>query len=148
VARQIIWRAVFLSTTSRRSTIISVTPSATAPLKIVANVCNSAKRDSDISARIGGEEFALLLPETNEAAALVVAERRRVMVRECSPTVHGEKLNLRVSIGIATATPSMSGLATLIKRGDDALYEAKRSGRDCVSVVSVVGDRKIAAAAE
>jgi diguanylate cyclase (GGDEF)-like protein len=39
-------------------------------LKIVSNLCNSAKRDSDISARIGGEEFALLLPETNEAAAL------------------------------------------------------------------------------
>jgi diguanylate cyclase (GGDEF)-like protein len=117
-------------------------------LKIVSSVCNSAKRDSDISARIGGEEFALLLPETNEAAALVVAERLRVMVRECAPTVHGEKLNLRVSIGIATATLSMSGVATLMKRGDDALYEAKRSGRDRVSVASVVGDRKIAAAAE
>ena len=70
------------------------------------------------------------------------------MVRECSPTVHGEKLNLRVSIGIATATLSMSGVATLMKRGDDTLYEAKRSGRDRVSVASVVGDRKIAAAAK
>jgi diguanylate cyclase (GGDEF)-like protein len=39
-------------------------------LKIVSNLCNSAKRDSDISARIGGEEFALSLPETNETAVL------------------------------------------------------------------------------
>jgi diguanylate cyclase (GGDEF)-like protein len=116
-------------------------------LKIVSNVCNSVKRDSDISARIGGEEFALLLPETNEAAALIVAERLRDMVRECSPTIHNQKLKLRVSIGIATATPNISGMAALMKRADDALYEAKRSGRDRVSVASVVSDRKIAAAA-
>jgi diguanylate cyclase (GGDEF)-like protein len=85
---------------------------------------------------------------TSPEHALVVAERLREMVRECSPTVHGEKLNLRVSTGIATATLSMSGVATLMKQGDDTLYEAKRSGRDRVSVASVAGDRKIAVAAE
>jgi diguanylate cyclase (GGDEF)-like protein len=117
-------------------------------LKIIANACNSAKRDSDIAARIGGEEFALLLPETNEAAALIVAERLREMVRECSPTLLTEKLKLTVSIGIATATPSMSGISSLMKRGDDALYEAKRSGRDRISVASAASSRKIAEAAE
>jgi len=89
-----------------------------------------------------------LLPETNEAAALVVAERLRDMVRQCFPTVRDEKLSSSVSIGIATATLSMSGLAALMKRGDDALYEAKRSGRNRVSVSSVARDRKIAVAAE
>jgi diguanylate cyclase (GGDEF)-like protein len=115
-------------------------------LKIISNVCNSVKRDSDISARIGGEEFALLLPETNEAAARIVAQRLCDMVGEHSPTVHDEKLNLSVSIGIATATLSMSGIATLMKRGDDALYESKRAGRNRVSLASeIVGQKKLQA---
>lgn len=115
-------------------------------LKIISNVCNSVKRDSDISARIGGEEFALLLPETNEAAARIVAQRLCDMVPEHSPTVHDEKLNLSVSIGIATATLSMSGIATLMKRGDDALYESKRAGRNRVSLASeIVGQKKLQA---
>jgi len=117
-------------------------------LKIIANACNSAKRDSDISARIGGEEFALLLPEANEAAARVVAQRLCDMVRECSPTVQGEKLDLTVSIGIATATLSMSGIATLMKRGDDALYESKRTGRNRVSLASEIVGQRIQLAAE
>jgi len=115
-------------------------------LKIVSNVCTAAKRDSDISARIGGEEFALLLPETNEAAARIVAQRLCDMVPEHSPTVHDERLNLSVSIGIATATLSMSGIATLMKRGDDALYESKRAGRNRVSLASeIVGQKKLQA---
>jgi diguanylate cyclase (GGDEF)-like protein len=117
-------------------------------LKIIANVCNSAKRDSDIAARIGGEEFALLLPETNEAAARIVAQRLCEMVRECSPTVQGERLDLTVSIGIATATLSMSGIATLMKRADDALYEAKRAGRNRVSSASEIAGQKTQQAAE
>jgi predicted signal transduction protein with EAL and GGDEF domain len=92
---------------------------------------------------IGGEEFALLLPETNAAAAHIVAERLRAMV-----TAHDERLNPSVSIGIATATLSMSGIATLMKRGDDTLYEAKRSGRDRVSVASEMAGRKFPVAAE
>jgi diguanylate cyclase (GGDEF)-like protein len=112
-------------------------------LKIISNVCNSAKRDSDISARIGGEEFALLLPETNEADARVVAQRLCEMVREYSPTVHDEQLNLSVSVGIATATLSMSGVASLMKRGDEALYESKRAGRNRVSLApEIVGQKK------
>jgi diguanylate cyclase (GGDEF)-like protein len=117
-------------------------------LKIIANVCNSAKRDSDIAARIGGEEFALLLPETNEAAARIVAQRLCEMVRECSPTVQGERLDLTVSIGIATATLSMSGIATLMKRADDALYESKRAGRNRVSSASEIAGQKTQQAAE
>jgi diguanylate cyclase (GGDEF)-like protein len=117
-------------------------------LKIIANVCNAAKRDSDVSARIGGEEFALLLPETSETAAYVVAERLCAMVRECSPIIQGEKLNLTVSVGIATATVSMSGVAALMKRGDDALYQSKRGGRDRVTLASELAVRKIRQAAE
>ncbi|MET0537179.1 MAG: GGDEF domain-containing protein [Xanthobacteraceae bacterium] len=105
-------------------------------LKLIAIVCGSAKRESDAVARIGGEEFALLLPETNEAAALIIAERLLAQVRECVYPIGNENIGLTVSIGVASATPSMSGIETLIKRADDALYEAKRSGRDRVAIAS------------
>jgi diguanylate cyclase (GGDEF)-like protein len=101
-------------------------------LKSVADVCRSTKRESDIVARIGGEEFAFLLPETNEAAALIAAERLLDQIRKCCPIIGSETLAVTVSIGIASASPSMSGVATLLKCADDALYEAKHLGRDRV----------------
>ena len=118
-------------------------------LKLIAIVCGSAKRESDAVARIGGEEFALLLPETNEAAALIIAERLLAKVRECLYPIGDENIDLTVSIGLATATASMSGIETLIKRADDALYEAKRSGRDRVAIASgSIGDNLVVATEE
>jgi diguanylate cyclase (GGDEF)-like protein len=111
-------------------------------LRSVADVCRSTKRDSDTLARIGGEEFALLLPETNEAAALVAAGRLRDHVERCCPTIGPETLAVTVSIGIASSSPSMSGIATLFKRADDALYEAKHLGRNRVAA-NVVRDEPI-----
>jgi diguanylate cyclase (GGDEF)-like protein len=113
-------------------------------LKSVADVCRSTKRESDIVARIGGEEFALLLPETNEAAALMAAERLLGHIRKCCPIIGPETLAVTVSIGIASASPSMSGVATLLKRADDALYEAKHLGRNRVAS-SIVHDEPILA---
>jgi diguanylate cyclase (GGDEF)-like protein len=122
-------------------------------LKAVADVCRSTKRETDTLARIGGEEFALLLPETDEAAALAAAQRLLDHVRRCSPTIGPETLAVTVSIGVASASlspisgpnpspkaiPNMSGIASLLKRADDALYEAKHSGRDRV-VSSIIRD--------
>jgi diguanylate cyclase (GGDEF)-like protein len=101
-------------------------------IQAVAAICRGAKRDSDVVARLGGDEFALLLPETTEEAATLFAERLRVQIDDCTPTVAGEKLALTVSIGIASATLNMSGLEALMRRADQALYEAKRAGRDRV----------------
>ena len=117
-------------------------------LKVVAAVCSSAKRASDILARIGGEEFAMLLPDTAEGDARIVAERLRDELRGRSPTIGGEKLGLAVSVGIAGASLSMSGIETLMKRADDALYEAKRGGRDRVVIASGNIGGKLAVAAE
>jgi diguanylate cyclase (GGDEF)-like protein len=116
-------------------------------LKTIAGVCLSSKRDSDSAGRIGGEEFALLLPETNEASARIVAERLCEMVRQCSPNIGEEKVKLSVSIGVASATLSMSGIEALMKRADLAMYEAKRGGRDRV-VTAVTTPETVKLAAE
>ena len=101
-------------------------------LQALARVCLAAKRDADVAARVGGEEFALLLPETTDAAAKQFAERLRQLVRDCAPVIGGEKLPITVSIGIASATATTSGVQPLLNSADQALYEAKRTGRDRV----------------
>jgi diguanylate cyclase (GGDEF)-like protein len=85
-------------------------------LQSVAAVCNAAKRDSDVLARVGGEEFALMLTETAEDAATQFAERLRHMVRDCSPTVEGKKLPFTVSIGVAGANLKSSGIESMLRR--------------------------------
>jgi diguanylate cyclase (GGDEF)-like protein len=101
-------------------------------LKAVSSACNFAKRKSDISARIGGDEFAILLPETTGPEAQIVAERLRDLVRLGAFPLE-EGVNLTVSIGIASATIDMSDFATLMKHADVAMYQAKSCGRNRVA---------------
>ena len=99
-------------------------------LSWVATVCKKDQRGSDIVGRIGGEEFALLLPETDLTQASVVAERIRKNVAVQSIAAYGNTVTLTVSIGIAAATLSMSGIGTLMRASDQAMYEAKSQGRN------------------
>ena len=69
-------------------------------LQNVAAICRAEKRDSDVLARVGGEEFAVILPETTEAAALQFAERLRNQIRDSKPAVYDEKVGVTVSIGL------------------------------------------------
>lgn len=108
-------------------------------LKNVVAICRAEKRDPDLLARVGGEEFAMMLPETTEAAAAQFAERLRREVAGSMPTVYGEKLGVTISIGVAGATIRTPGVEALLRCADRALYEAKRSGRDRV-VVSKLSD--------
>ena len=101
-------------------------------LKAIANDCSSVRRGTDVVARVGGEEFALLLPETNEAAATIVAERLRRLIEGHSEILSGKDMRISVSIGVAGATLDMPNLEDMLKRADDALYEAKRGGRNQV----------------
>jgi diguanylate cyclase (GGDEF)-like protein len=102
-------------------------------LKIIASVCTSVRRGSDTAARIGGEEFGLLLPETSGESAFALAERLRMQVRACVPMIEQQRVDLSVSIGIAEADPGMT-IHVLLKRADAALYEAKRGGRNRVAI--------------
>jgi diguanylate cyclase (GGDEF)-like protein len=91
-------------------------------LKQVAAICQADRRAADIVARLGGDEFAILLPETDLQAAELVAER-----------IRGQMAGLAtVSIGVAAATLSMSGIGALVRAADKALYEAKAAGRNRV----------------
>lgn len=90
-------------------------------------------RVSDIVARLGGEEFAVLLPETSLEAALPVAERIRSAL-EARGIAHGETaIHATVSIGVAQSTVTIGDLEALVAAADVALYAAKTGGRNRVA---------------
>ncbi|KPA15819.1 histidine kinase [Candidatus Magnetomorum sp. HK-1] len=99
-------------------------------LKSVTNLCSEALRDSDIIGRIGGEEFAIVLPETNEEKAFEVAERIRTSLSELIITYEGEEIQVTMSIGISSLSNHSKKLDDILKNADDALYQAKGSGRN------------------
>jgi diguanylate cyclase (GGDEF)-like protein len=115
-------------------------------LTAIADSCRSIKRATDIAARIGGEEFAILLPETNEEAARLFAERLRHEISESAPIIHGEKLALTASVGVAMATRHTTRIGVLLQSADEALYQAKRTGRNRVCVAAPNADIEMAAA--
>jgi diguanylate cyclase (GGDEF)-like protein len=94
----------------------------------IAAACLEGKRDPDIVGRLGGEEFAILLPETDPAQATILAERLRKKVAGHFLAVHKVQFKLTISIGVAAATVSMSGIDTLLGAADQALYQAKSAG--------------------
>ena len=94
----------------------------------VASCIQQMCRESDLSARLGGEEFVVLLEEVDAAKALLIAERLRNMVSEISiPDVEGR---ITLSIGISVIDAATESLEALIKRADSAMYLAKNNGRN------------------
>jgi len=87
-------------------------------------------RDFDVAARLGGEEFAILLPQTRAAAAAAVADRIRLALAEAQiPVSDRNNVQLTASFGVAESGPDQS-TDELLRRADDALYAAKRAGKD------------------
>jgi len=98
----------------------------------VANLCLAVKRGADLVARVGGDQFAILLPDTDLGQAEIIAERLR-RTAEATPLIAEEReFTATVSVGIAESHPG-ADLALLMKEADDALYEAKRAGRNRVA---------------
>ena len=81
----------------------------------------------------GGDELAVLLPETDEVQAVAVAERISNKIKSEEVVTERGSLKLTVSIGIAEASIRMSGAAALLDSADQALYMAKLAGRNCVA---------------
>ncbi|MDZ7654233.1 MAG: PAS domain S-box protein [Burkholderiaceae bacterium] len=100
-------------------------------LKLVAAALAKSLRLEDIVCRYGGEEFLALLPETDERMALECAERVRSRVSELMPSFRGAPLGaVTVSIGVAIFPEQGTVPEALIQCADEALYEAKRAGRN------------------
>lgn len=99
----------------------------------VAAVCIAQLREgTDHCGRLGGEEFGILLPETDLAGAQVGAERLRMAIRDLAFEATGQTFGVSVSIGVAALSAGDDTFASLMARADAALYEAKSSGRDRV----------------
>ncbi|MCW9036025.1 MAG: diguanylate cyclase [Rhodospirillales bacterium] len=101
-------------------------------LKQVTKFCQVTLRDEDTFGRIGGEEFAILLPENDKAAALEAAERLRHGISELTIKSEEIEFKLTASIGVASSHPEETTPDTVLKRADKALYAAKNGGRNCV----------------
>lgn len=89
-------------------------------------------REDGLFGRFGGEEFAVLLTGVDAAAALVVAERLRLLASELIPLEDDCLLDITVSVGVASAPARMTGLEQLLSQADVALYRAKAMGRNRV----------------
>ena len=100
-------------------------------LQVIAGICIYQVRDTDSVARIGGEEIAILLPGTNVNGALQIAERIRKAVDEFSFSYEQYSFRLTVSMGICELTDETWSVTEIMKAADDALYEAKKTGRNC-----------------
>ena len=97
-----------------------------------AKVAADLLRRDDVLARLGGEEFCVLLPMVDERSATIAAERLRWAIAGLPADINGEMLNLTVSVGVAMVQPTDSSGSELLQRADAAMYDAKRAGRDRV----------------
>jgi diguanylate cyclase (GGDEF)-like protein len=95
-------------------------------------LATSSLRSNDLFGRIGGEEFACLLPVTGRREALRVGERVRAAFEAVYHTIGEHRLSATVSVGVAVADDSSLNFDTLLKEADQALGRAKRAGRNCV----------------
>ncbi len=106
-------------------------------LQRIVEACRAQLRDRDVLARVGGEEFAVLLPDTGLPDAVLIAERIcRSIPKDVALPVGGclggapwTSGPVGISIGCATLNASVAGIDALLKAADVALYEAKRAGR-------------------
>jgi diguanylate cyclase (GGDEF)-like protein len=102
-------------------------------LQQLADLFRSELRRIDTIGRLGGEEFAVLLPQSDSAHALEVAERLRQTIADTGVALEqGLPLHFTVSIGLAALPGPATNIDTLLSQADDALYQAKRAGRNRV----------------
>lgn len=107
----------------------------------IAELLSENARDYDEVSRLGGEEFAILMPSTDSLAAFKIAQRIRECIEITQIDVEEKKLRVTVSIGVACYPDiNVSNVEELLKKADEALYQAKRSGRN---KIVVAGDNNL-----
>jgi len=100
-------------------------------LKVIGKCLQDSLRKSDVNARYGGEEFGIIMPETKPENAFMVAERLRDAIQSLPIDYEGMKISLTMSFGVASLDLRTDITKTdLIRRADQALYQAKKAGRN------------------
>ncbi|MDP2419428.1 MAG: diguanylate cyclase [Hydrogenophaga sp.] len=105
-------------------------------LKAIATVLAKHLRSSDVAARVGGEEFVILLVDTEQGGAHVFAERLRLAIMDIEVEVPGDRVRVTASFGVAEAVSHETKLDEVLECADKALYHAKHNGRNRVSLAS------------
>ncbi|WP_088330649.1 sensor domain-containing diguanylate cyclase [Lacimicrobium sp. SS2-24] len=108
-------------------------PAGDEVIKTLAAIIKDSVRETDIPGRYGGEEFAIVLPDTDANSARQVAERIRKITEATVIRHEGLELNVTVSLGIAQLRPDYQEHMAWISKADQALYQAKESGRNKVN---------------
>jgi len=101
-------------------------------LKDIGHIIKDSVREIDLVSRYGGEEFALVLPDTDTAGAMLVADRIRKRVEEHVFKAYDEQLKMTISAGIAAYPSDSADADDLIEKADTALYDAKKMGKNVV----------------
>jgi diguanylate cyclase (GGDEF)-like protein len=103
-------------------------------IQLVAEVVREHVRDTDLAGRYGGEEFAVLLPDTDKSGGAIFAERLRVAVENLQVVHDGEVIRFTISLGVADLSRPSTDYKMLIEWADQALYQSKKGGRNRVTV--------------
>ncbi len=103
-----------------------------AVLVSVSNIVRQSVRENDIPGRYGGEEFGIILVNTSEEGALIVAERIRATIEATPVPFEGGEIPATASLGISVFNPTITDAEELISNADAALYHAKENGRNQV----------------
>ncbi len=111
-------------------------PAGDALLKGIAALLREQRRQTDVIARMGGEEFALLLVETDEEKGRIVAEKIRKKIKQKTFIIEGHKINITASVGMTLIDRNTASYAEAYKYADRALYKAKAKGKDRVEIES------------
>ncbi len=106
-----------------------------AVLKQTAQAIKSGLRAQDVICRTGGDEFLVICPETDLAAAMLCGERVRKAVAEVRLSSSVEQIKCSISVGVAARGMDTPDIDALIKRADEGAYQAKQRGRNCVATV-------------
>ena len=101
-------------------------------LQVVARLVSTRPRREEVFCRYGGEEFAILLPETDLEGALKLGEQIRKMVQNHTFIFEGEEINITISIGASATKSEGLTIGEFITKADSELYRAKTDGRNCV----------------
>lgn len=101
-------------------------------IRTLARVCLEQTRLSDVLGRVGGEEFAILVPEINIDSVMLVAEKLRSALEQASVEYNGQQIDFTASLGVTVANEDDEDFLTVLTRADEALYAAKDHGRNRV----------------